>query len=350
MKDLSIAAVEAMNNLEESVTVGENTKSILNNTFEGKEVRTFSYQNEVCFVAKDVAELLDYKDTPKAIKQHCRKAISLGDISKGGDMSPLKEALNLGNSWKQTKIIKQSDVLRLIVKSTLPNAEKIEEWIFDTVIPKVLDTGSYEVNNKKDKEIARLKDLLITQNEQKALVRILLTNANAKRLVENPTKYIIVKSHLRETLSYDERVQLLEKKRVTEREELEAQSKASFKEFRDLKVIEWKKIHYNYSLQMQDLLNISFHEYNSSALIRRYEMVLEDEFLHNKQVIIDEVGNKKKALEEELNAQIEQLNNDIDAELKLEKQGMDEVDFLVNAINQGIIKIENQPSTEITEF
>jgi hypothetical protein len=79
-------------------------------------------------------------------------------------------------------------------------------------------------------------------------------------------------------------------------------------------------------------------------------MVLEDEFLHNKQVIIDEVGNKKKALEEELNAQIEQLNNDIDAELKLEKQGMDEVDFLVNAINQGIIKIENQPSTEITEF
>ena len=265
-------------------------------------------------------------------------------------MSPLKEALNLGNSWKQTKIIKQSDVLRLIVKSTLPNAEKIEEWIFDTVIPKVLDTGSYEVNNKKDKEIARLKDLLITQNEQKALVRILLTNANAKRLVENPTKYIIVKSHLRETLSYDERVQLLEKKRVTEREELEAQSKASFKEFRDSKVIEWKKIHYNYSLQMQDLINISLHEYNSSALIRRYEMVLEDELLHNKQVIINDAENKKKALEEELNAQIEQLNNDIDAELKLEKQGMDEVDFLVNAINQGIIKIENQPSTEITEF
>ena len=66
MKDLSTVAIEAMSNLEESVK-GSNTKNILNNSFNGKEVRTFGFKGEVCFIGKDVAELLDYKDTKRAL-------------------------------------------------------------------------------------------------------------------------------------------------------------------------------------------------------------------------------------------------------------------------------------------
>ena len=171
-KDLSLEAAKAILGTEvDSSDLGSNVKNILNNSFEGKSVRTFGFKSEVCFIGKDVAELLGYKNSNETISKHCRKPISLGDISKGSEMLPLKEALNLGNSWKQTKIIRQGDVLRLIVKSKLPNAEKIESWIFDEVIPKVLDKGEYSINESKLKEkIAQLKkanDVLVAHYSQR---------------------------------------------------------------------------------------------------------------------------------------------------------------------------------------
>jgi prophage antirepressor-like protein len=40
----------------------------------------------------------------------------------------------------------------LIVKSTLPEAEKIEEWIMEEVLPQIRKTGSYSIEKKTEKE------------------------------------------------------------------------------------------------------------------------------------------------------------------------------------------------------
>jgi len=40
-------------------------------------------------------------------------------------------------------VIPVSDVLRLITKSRLPEAQKVESWIFDEVMTKVVRTGQY---------------------------------------------------------------------------------------------------------------------------------------------------------------------------------------------------------------
>jgi hypothetical protein len=99
-KDLSLGTAKAILGVSDS-DLGANTKSVLNNSFEGKEVRTFGLKGEVCFIGKDVAELLDYKDTKRALQHHCRKAISLDELVRGADMSPLVEALNISMKGKK---------------------------------------------------------------------------------------------------------------------------------------------------------------------------------------------------------------------------------------------------------
>jgi prophage antirepressor-like protein len=83
------------------------------------------------FVAKDTAKLLGYKDTDQAIRQHCKRSKSY--------------PVDLTGQVRQTKLISESDVWRLIIKSRLPEADKIEEWIMEEVLPSIRKTGSYSL-------------------------------------------------------------------------------------------------------------------------------------------------------------------------------------------------------------
>jgi len=92
---------------------------------ESHKVRTITRDGEPWFVAKDVAEVLGYKDTKDAIRQHCKSAILL----KGGD-SPL-----LTKSPYGIFVIPERDLYRLIMRSKLPAAERFEEWVVGEVLP-----------------------------------------------------------------------------------------------------------------------------------------------------------------------------------------------------------------------
>ncbi len=76
-------------------------------------------------MAKDAADILGYADTTNAIKRHC-KGVAFHH--------PLQTAGGLQNF----RIIAEPDLLRLIIGSTLPAAEKFERWVFEDVC-KVLD-------------------------------------------------------------------------------------------------------------------------------------------------------------------------------------------------------------------
>ena len=106
-----------------------NELSIFKNAEFG-EIRTVTINNEVWFVAKDVAVCLGYKNTNKAIKDHCKKAI----MTWGND--------SLGRK-QEYKVIPEGDVYRLIARSKLPSAEEFESWVFDDVIVQIRKTGGY---------------------------------------------------------------------------------------------------------------------------------------------------------------------------------------------------------------
>jgi len=138
-----------------------NTPQIFN--FEQNEVRTIIENDIPYFVANDVAKTLGYKNPSKATNDHCRKAIE----TWGND--------SLGRRQK-FKIIPESDVYRLVIKSNLPSAEKFEAWVMEEVLPQIRKHGMYATQELLDNP-----DLLIkvaTQLKEERNRRIELEQAN----------------------------------------------------------------------------------------------------------------------------------------------------------------------------
>ena len=101
--------------------------------FDTQAVRVVTVDAEPWFVGKDVACVLGYKDTTNAVKLHCR------GVAKH---HPILDSLG---RTQEVRIISEPDMLRLIVGSKLPAAERFERWVFEEVLPSIRKTGRYEV-------------------------------------------------------------------------------------------------------------------------------------------------------------------------------------------------------------
>ncbi|ONN40194.1 phage antirepressor KilAC domain-containing protein [Enterococcus mundtii] len=106
-----------------------NTPQIFN--FEQKEVRTILVNDEPYFVGKDVAEVLGYSNTQKAILNH------VDEEDKG-----VTKWDTLGGKQNMT-IINESGLYSLILKSKMQNARKFKRWVTSEVLPTIRKTGSY---------------------------------------------------------------------------------------------------------------------------------------------------------------------------------------------------------------
>lgn len=116
--------------------------------FENSEfgsIRTVEIDGKPYFVASDVAKALGYARPSDAVSAHCRYAV------KHSIPHPQSKTKTL-----EVNVIPQGDVVRLAVKSELQGAEKFESWIFDEVIPSVLNHGMYATD-----ELINNPDLLI---------------------------------------------------------------------------------------------------------------------------------------------------------------------------------------------
>lgn len=119
------------------------------------------------FIGKEVATMLGYVDTTQAVRKHCKKAFSIG-LEGGVKTTP-------PSIDPQTKIIPESDVYRLIIKSKLPSAEAFEEWVMEDVLPEIRKTGSYNSVKIQDSymiedPIARAKRWIAEQTEKQELI------------------------------------------------------------------------------------------------------------------------------------------------------------------------------------
>ena len=115
--------------------VKENNIEVFENPLFGM-IRTLEIDGKPYFVASDVAKVLGYTNSSKAIKDHCRW------VTKRYVPHPQSADKKI-----EVNIIPQGDVMRLAAKSELPGAEKFESWIFDDVIPTVLNHGIYATDS-----------------------------------------------------------------------------------------------------------------------------------------------------------------------------------------------------------
>jgi len=166
--------------------------NIITKTFNDSNVRIILINEQEYFIAKDIAQLLEYKNTRKAILDHCKKATTLKEILKSNSSLPLeREKLkeNLTGIDIQTKLIQEPDVWRLIIRSEMPEAEKIERWIFEEVLPSIRKTGKYELSEKSKQtqpvttsEEEFDLDSYISKNEQMIKLIELVTSKNPMTL------------------------------------------------------------------------------------------------------------------------------------------------------------------------
>lgn len=101
--------------------------------FDSQAVRVVTVDGEPWFVGKDVAEALGYTNPQKAVRDHCKAPKPVG-----GEQNVHPHRLD-----PQTVIISEPDMLRLIVGSKLPAAERFERWVFEEVLPSIRKTGAY---------------------------------------------------------------------------------------------------------------------------------------------------------------------------------------------------------------
>ena len=99
-------------------------------SFENAAVRTVSIDGAPHFVGKDVCEILKYSNPTTAMNSHCKGVA-------------LRYPLQTAGGLQDVRVLSEPDVLRLIVRSTLPEAERFEKWLFEEVLPAIRKTGSY---------------------------------------------------------------------------------------------------------------------------------------------------------------------------------------------------------------
>lgn len=127
-----------------------NNLQVFNNELFG-EVRFMEVDGKPYAVANDVAKALGYTNPSKATNDHCKNT----QMTWGND--------SLGRQ-QQFKIIPESDIYRLIIKSRLPEAEKFEKWVMEEVLPSIRMTGGYIPISKEDSDAEIMaKALLIAQ-------------------------------------------------------------------------------------------------------------------------------------------------------------------------------------------
>lgn len=133
-------------------------------------IRTLTINGEPYFVGRDVAEILGYSNSRKALADH------VDEEDKG-----VTKCDTLGGTQEMT-VINESGLYSLIIGSKLPTARRFKRWVTSEVLPTIRRHGVYAVDEvlanpdmlieallqlKAEREINQaLKETVAVQNQQ----------------------------------------------------------------------------------------------------------------------------------------------------------------------------------------
>lgn len=96
------------------------------------EIRTVTVDGEPWFVAKDIAEILQYTNTQKAIRDHV------------DEEDKLTERIVLSGQNREVICINESGLYSLILSSKMSGAKRFKRWVTSEVLPQIRRTGTYQ--------------------------------------------------------------------------------------------------------------------------------------------------------------------------------------------------------------
>ena len=125
-----------------------------NFNFSGQDVRIITINDEPWFVGKDVADILGYSNSRKALSDH------VDDEDKGVTKSD-----TLGGNQNIT-IINESGLYSLILKSKKPEAKQFKRWVTSEVLPTIRKHGAYMTQPQVPTTQRELIMLALAGNEE----------------------------------------------------------------------------------------------------------------------------------------------------------------------------------------
>ena len=128
--------------------------------------------DEIWFIAKEVAEILEYSDAPHAlrlVKEKYKTVFNRDELQKVFQMS---QNGNFEIPNRGMYLINKSGLIQLVMSSTKPEAEAFQDWVLEEVIPQILEKGTYSIKPKDsymiEDPIERAKAWIAEQEAHKA--------------------------------------------------------------------------------------------------------------------------------------------------------------------------------------
>ena len=113
--------------------------NIINFNYNNNEVRTQLLNNEPYFCLKDTCKVLHIKNHKDTLNRLDRDGVVLTDLID-----------RLGRQ-QQVYFINEPNLYRVIFRSDKPEAKHFQDWVFNEVLPTLRKTGTYTINNNKEK-------------------------------------------------------------------------------------------------------------------------------------------------------------------------------------------------------
>jgi anti-repressor protein len=104
------------------------------------KVRTIIKDGEPWFVGKDVAKILEYRNTKKALSDHVDE-----EDKYQGDGVTIRDPMG---RVQHPTIINESGLYSLILSSKMPRAKEFKHWVTSEILPTIRRTGGYVTNEE----------------------------------------------------------------------------------------------------------------------------------------------------------------------------------------------------------
>lgn len=109
-------------------------------------VRAVEIDGSAWLVGKEIAEKLEYINATKAIQVHVDEEDKKKLDFKG--FSHFVSGLWGENDFSDKILINESGLYSLVLSSKMPKAKKFRRWVTQEVIPSIMRTGTYTMNDK----------------------------------------------------------------------------------------------------------------------------------------------------------------------------------------------------------
>lgn len=128
-------------------------------------VRLIMLNNEPWFVGRDVADVLGYSNSNKAIQMHVDNEDKVLRSQLGRELGKLfssvkdiQKAFGRQDNW----FINESGLYSLIFSSNLPQAEYFREWVTSEVLPSIRKNGMFITEKNIEKLLEDPEEFLKT--------------------------------------------------------------------------------------------------------------------------------------------------------------------------------------------